>query len=322
MTELRSWIKLISVSSLLAVLGCSDSIAENNAESDPFSDTEIGASGTINGNYYCRPDTEGNGQLLIHLVGTFADPTTERSFEFALHACTHGFAAIVPSYNNATAARRACGDDDPCHEAFHREILYGEEVAPDPINVGPGESIVDRVSSLLERLSQNDTDFDWAALSTTFDSRDFEKITVSGHSQGNGHALYWARESRMRRTILLGGIAERLGPSSNDSDRVTWLKEMAVQSATPSERIKSFLHVDEDALTGIEGSRANLDLIGVAPQCDFFSLNHDCSAIEIPSMGCRNPVAAHGTVIVESFDENCGLGGVHSNNEAWDILLF
>jgi hypothetical protein len=306
---------------MLSILwACSDGNS-GDAPIDSYADTAIGASGLINSNYFCRPDTGGNGQLLIHLVGSFVEATTESSTVFARHACAHGFAAVVPEYNNATPARIACRDDDPCHDAFHREILFGKEGAPDPVNVGAGESIVERVSTLLSTLEVDDPGYDWKKLASKFDAGSLQTATVSGHSQGNGHALYWTREEEFQRVVLLGGVADRLGSTDADSDRVTWVKEMADTSATPNDRIYSFFHADEDRVTGVVGSRANLALIGVGPFCDYFNSEEGCMVIEIPSMGCVNPVAAHSVVLYESFSESYEPGGALSNGETWDLLL-
>jgi hypothetical protein len=306
---------------LLSLLSaCSDS-GFSDPPVDPYMDTFIGASGVVESSFFCRPDTKGNGQLLIHLVGSFVDASIDSSTGFARHACTHGFAALVPAYDNRNPARIVCGEHDLCHEDFHREILFGVEGAPEPVNVGYADSIVGIVTDLLHDLAEHDPGYDWDSLATKFEAGSLQSATVSGHSQGNGHALFWAREEVFRRVILLGGVADRLGPTAAEDDRVTWLKEMAGKSSTPIERIKSFYHLDEDGLTGIIGSRANLTRIGVSPFCDYFNLESRCSAIEIPEMGCVNPVAAHGVVLYETFSESCNPEGSLSNAKAWDLLL-
>ncbi len=314
-------IRVCLLASILVLApACSDSDS-SGATTVPYAETVIGANGAVNGNYFCRPESDGNVQLLIHLMGSFVEATSESSTAFALHACTHGFAALVPDYNNATPPGLACGEDDACHDAFHREILFGEEVAPDPISVNTGESIVERISALLNKLAADDPDYNWEELASRFATQELQTFTVSGHSQGNGHALYWAREEEFRRVVLFGGVADRLGPTDSDSDRVTWLKDMAISSATPLERIRSFLHVDEDGLTGVVGSRANLATIGAESDCDYFNLEEACKGIEIPGMQCLNPLSAHEVVISESFGENCEAGGANSNEEIWDLLL-
>ena len=58
---------------LLSLLSaCSDS-GFSDPPVDPYRDTFIGASGVVESSFFCRPDTKGNGQLLIHLVGSFVD---------------------------------------------------------------------------------------------------------------------------------------------------------------------------------------------------------------------------------------------------------
>lgn len=275
--------------------------------------------------WVCRPAraSDHNGGLLVHLVGTASDPSAD--FRVPEHACSLGWLAVAPAYENRNASRPVCGSEaGDCYERFHREILFGDDDAPTPVDVdGPG-SVVTRTRGLLDALAEDDPFDPWADAAAAFADDNLTQVALSGHSQGNGHALYWAREREVERVVLLAGVADRVRSGEPESDAVPWVAAFSEVTATPADRVASFLHVDEDGVTPVEDSRANLDALGVGEAvCDFETLPREgpCPRIEIGGMDC-GAGAAHITPVLRTFGDGCRLGGdAHDVRPAWDLLL-
>jgi len=273
--------------------------------------------------YACRPQDPAafNGRLLIHLVGTGDDPSNNDGFPE--RACQLGFAAIAPMYENEKASRDACSDD-ACFEAYHREILFGEP-GPDTVTVDGPNAVVARAQGLLDALAEDDAAFaPWAGLAQTFRSGHLEAMTLSGHSQGNAHALYWARETEVQRLVLLSGVADRLRLGEPDSAPPSWIADFTGVTKTPGERFFTFFHRDEDGLTPVADALDNDARVGLPAQsCDYSSppWPAGCHRLEVAPMGC-GATQAHISVTVRKWGGACQIGvGSNENAAAWAFLL-
>lgn len=302
------------------------------AELDPqISPVQVGPPGKGGGwgrHYACFPQEPGrwNGQLLVHLVGTWGDPATAHGL--AELACSLGFAAVVPMYKNTMDARSACGADSACYEGMRREVLYGGDSAPDPIQVDAANSFVHRLDTLLLRLAARERRFaPWTALRERVMARDLSAVAVSGHSQGAGHALLLARDHEVARVILLGGPTDRLRSGSPEHAAVDWVTTWAVGSKTPAARLWGYAHSDDKIVVPAQLT-ANYDALGVgATSCPFSEAGDyplACRRIRATAAGCQ-PVPAHVSVILRRFGEAqdaCKVDGQELSNAAtWQFLL-
>jgi hypothetical protein len=254
-------------------------------------------------------------------VGTGDDPS--KDVAFPQRACQLGYAAIAPMYENAKASRQVC-EDDACFEAYHREILFGEP-GPDGVDVDQPNSIQLRAQGLLDALAEDDAAFTgWAGLAADLSTGHLTNMTLSGHSQGNAHALYWARETEVRRLILFSGVADRLQLGEPDSHAAPWIADFASKTKTPGERFWSFVHRDEDGLTPVADADANAALYGLPTEtCDFLAppWPASCHRLQVAPMGC-GATLAHISVVLKSWGEKCQVGGAaHPNADAWAFLL-
>lgn len=272
--------------------------------------------------WYCRPG-EGvawNGRLVLHLVGTYGDPLDDH--RFPERACSLGYAAIAPMYENRDDARSTCEEDAACYEAFHAEVVDGEEGSP--VDVDADDSIVARASSLLTALTTSDATFaGWAALEDELAATAWPSVVVSGHSQGSGHALYIARDREVSRLVILAGPADQLRDGEADHMPPPWILSLPGRTVTPVDRFFAYIHLD-DTLERIPQVFASWDAMGLGTACDFQNAggyDAGCRRILIPSDGCLG-VSAHGTVVARTWGPMCRLGMMGSDNAAtWAFLL-
>jgi hypothetical protein len=272
--------------------------------------------------WYCRPGAgvSFNGQLVLHLVGTYSDP--EGDHRFAERACSLGWAAIAPMYENRDMARGTCGQDAACYEGFHVEVVDG--IDRSPVNVDANDSVLNRARTLLAALVAGDPGFSgWSALATELSGTDWPSVLVSGHSQGSGHALYVAREHATLRLVMLAGPADQLRDGMPDHAPPPWILELASRTATPVDRFFAYMHRD-DSLENVAQVFANWDAMGLGAACDYaLAGGYDaaCRRVLIPSDGCGG-LNAHTTVVSRGWGPMCRIGGAGFDNVAtWAFLL-
>ena len=272
--------------------------------------------------WYCRPaeGTAWNGRLVLHLVGTYSDPLDDN--RFAERACSLGYAAIAPMYENRDDARSTCEEDAACYEAFHAEIVDGVEGSP--VDVDADDSILARSTSLLGALAASDPSFaGWATLADELATMAWPSVVVSGHSQGSGHALYLARDRDVRRLVILAGPADQLRDGEADHMPPPWILELAARTVTPIDRYFAYIHMD-DTLERIPQVFASWDAMGLGTACDYAQAggyDAGCRRILIPADDCLG-LNAHSTVVVRTWGPMCRLGAAGSDNVAtWAFLL-
>ncbi len=290
----------------------------------------VGELGETDGlHFHCRPENaeSHNGKLAIHFVGTGADPLTKH--DFSLRACSLGFAALAPMYENSQGVRDLCQNDSTCYEAVRKEIIYGIDESP-LVEVSSASSLLNRTETLLTHLAATDSSFPaWARLASEFSQGAWDALTLSGHSQGSGHALLLARDHAVERVVMLAGV-----PDSLSVDRATapaaWILEF--QSASPktaSSRFYGYNHQD-DGLAGYSAVIANYETLGMDPiACaaggpDISTYPSACRRLYVPASGCGD-FEAHRVVAVDTFgtaEAPCSIpGNDHSNAYPWQFLL-
>ena len=278
--------------------------------------------------YACYPAVAArwNGQLLVHLVGTWGNPAS--SHGLAELACSLGFAAVAPMYKNLQDARAVCGADSLCYEGMRREVLYGGDTGPDPIQVDAANSLVHRLDTLLLRLSARERRFaPWGVIRERVMARDLSAVVVSGHSQGAGHALVLARDHEVARVIMLGGLTDRLRSGTAEHAAVDWVAAWQSNSKTPAARLWGYNHSD-DKIVILSHLQANYAALGVGEKECPFSEAGDyplaCRRVRATAARCA-PTEAHVSVVQRRFGGDgspCNLDGSDVSNAAtWQFLL-
>jgi hypothetical protein len=295
---------------------------------DPTVETVPSGGDRAGMHYACHPGEAArwNGQLLVYFVGTGDNP--ERSHGLAELACSLGFAAIAPMYENQRDARFACGANSACYDGMHREVLYGGDSAPDPIRVDEANSILHRLDTVLTHLADRDEHFPpWTAIRARVTGRDFTSVVLAGHSQGSGHAVFLARDHQVARVIALAGPSDRLDSGKPSHAAVEWVAQWRSDSKTPPARLLGYNHEDDGILV-YRQLAASYDALGVdAASCersDRGELPATCRRVRMTPSRCRS-FEAHIAVALRHFgseQEACKLDGkLHDNTRTWTFLL-
>ena len=187
---------------------------------------------------FYNPDCNEKGVLLIHLVGTFGDPY--QTIYFPSLAANNGIHVLSLKYPNDLSAQTACSssNDPDCHLKFRREIIEGVDYSPE-VSVDSVNSISNRLIRLLQYMDVNFPAQNWGQFYTV-DSIHWNKVMISGHSQGGGHAAVMGIDRPLKRVLMFASPNDY---SNTFSQTAPWTLDPHV---TPDSAYYSFNNINDD----------------------------------------------------------------------------
>jgi hypothetical protein len=188
------------------------------------------------------------GRLLVFLPGTTGAPQQyatliERAARLGHHAVGLAYVNQVP-VNVLCAGMGASG----CHEQVRREILFGTDES-DLVEVDSDNGVFHRLDRLLAYLETLAPDEAWSRYRDASGAVRWDRVVVSGHSQGAGHAAFIARLHRVARAVLFSG-----------TEPAPWTQ--AGDFATPAADFFGFAHLLEPIYPPIQASWDNIGIPG------------------------------------------------------------
>ncbi len=189
--------------------------------------------------------------LLLFLPGTGGRP--ERTSDFADVAAAQGYRVIGLEYTDVPAVAQLCPrDPDPrCSERVRTKRIYGDDVTR-LIDDRAEESIVHRLVAVLRFLHREHPSEGWGEY-LDGDRPKWERIAVSGLSQGAGMAAFIAQRSLVARVILFSSPWDSYGPRRMLAPWVT-----LGPGATPPDRWYGAYHEREPTAETIRRAYAAL----------------------------------------------------------------
>jgi pimeloyl-ACP methyl ester carboxylesterase len=137
--------------------------------------------------------------------------------------------------------------EDTFFENVRGEVAYGEDLSP-YVDVGPVDSIVARLTTLLDFLAQDQPSMGWDAYRNVAgvgaDAIAWDRIIIAGWSEGGGEAGWLAREHLFAGVVLISAPTDVGGPIEGE-DRLppaSWVYDPRV---TPACRHFVFFHAGE-----------------------------------------------------------------------------
>ena len=178
--------------------------------------------------------------LVVFLTGTGGKPTGTANF--LKFIASQGYAVIALEYDDEPAVSQTCpqNPDPDCSEAFRRMRIDGVSDGPgtSPVTNSPNETIDARLATLLRFLTQDKPGEGWDYY-LDGDNIRWERIVVSGLSQGAGMAAYIAKHHQVARVVLFSSPWDVTGPTHAPAP---WL---SLPSATPMDRWFAEYHARE-----------------------------------------------------------------------------
>jgi hypothetical protein len=178
-----------------------------------------------------------NANLLVFFPPTGGTPAG--SWPFIEAAAKAGYRVIGLEYDNRVSVPQICGTnpDPACSDRFRQKRVFGEDVTKD-IDDLPAESIVNRMTKLLQYLNAHHHDEGWGRYLRN-GKPNWSRIAVAGHSQGAGMAAYIAKREKVARVIVLSGAWDRV------EETKVWAPWVTSPSATPLDRWYAAYHQKE-----------------------------------------------------------------------------
>ncbi len=212
-----------------------------------------------------------NNKLLVFIPGTGASAKTYQYLPTL--AANLGYHAITISYPNSKSAGSACASkpNDNCYTYFREEACFGTPVS-DEIDIDSLNSIAGRIKNLLNYLNLQFPFDGWGDYIDS-DQLNFSKIAFAGHSQGAGHALYFAKQKQIQRALLFSGPQDY---NYFNTTPATWMWQ---SGATPTSSIFSFSHL-RDEVSYFEILYKGVQAMGLTTQDDSTSVDGNPSPFQ------------------------------------------
>lgn len=184
-----------------------------------------------------RPALSSRSELLIFLNGSGGaplGPVGDPNHNLYTVARDEGLHALGVSYRSGRAIGLLCPPSalarDACYEPTRLSVLTGvpqTDAAPELADITPDEGVYARVAAALRTLASGDPDGGWAAF---LDDREpdaersirWDKVLVSGHSQGGGHAALVGKLHAVARVVMLASPCDSVAGAP-----ATWLTRSA-----------------------------------------------------------------------------------------------
>lgn len=192
--------------------------------------------------YALRPPTGGRGLLVVHFNGSGGSPrgatgTATGSWYGAARGA--GLHVLGVSYASDSAVGSLCQGDDACFEPTRTAILTGVPqagAAAELSGLSLDEGAFTRIARLLVTLSLRDAAGEWGRFIDETKLPDaeqairWEKVFVSGHSQGGGHAALIGKRNAVARVIMLASPCDAL----RSGEGASWLDGSSGYATPPA----------------------------------------------------------------------------------------
>ncbi len=241
-------------------------------------------------------------RLFVMLPGTGAIPRFYR--EIVRTGAARGYHAIGLTYPNDVAVGDRCAQnpDPDCAGKVRREVITGEDTSS-LLAVDRANAIVGRLIALLSYLNANFPDEGWGQYLIN-SQPDWARITVAGHSQGGGHAAYFAKLFALDRTVMFSSPGD-IGLTAGTPAQ--WL---GLPNLTPASRQYGFTHTADELVPFqliLSNWRAlGLDQFGPVVSVDGstppYANSHQLSTSAPPNPNPPGPVVApnHAAPVVDA----------------------
>ncbi len=276
--------------------------------------TGAGVSDDFGSHVAVAPLGAGVGRLFVHLQGTGGKPAN--SLLVLRQAGTQGLHALGLAYPNVPTVDSLCSasSDAACYEKVRLEIIDGTDRTP-LVNVDRTNSIENRLVAALTALAAQYPAEGWGQYLAAGVPR-WDRVVISGHSQGGGHAALMARDRLMARVCM---FASPKDTSSFFNAPAAWQTTVHV---TPTDRYYGFNHQQDSQATTLRNWAAlGLASLGAPVDVDVnappYAASHQLTTNAVPA----SAGAYHGSVVV---DRNTPLGadGAPLFKPVWSQMCF
>jgi len=170
--------------------------------------------------------------LVLFMPGTHGRPGNRHELPLMNLIVAQGYRLAWISFDNDISVSKVCphAPDADCSAKFRRMRVDG--TGPAPVDNPPAESVVSRLTHLLQALARAHPGEGWDGY-LAGGMPDWKRIVVSGHSTGAGMAAYIAKTREVARVVLFSSPWDDVHPPGQPSRTAPWL---SMPGATPVDR--------------------------------------------------------------------------------------
>lgn len=196
---------------------------------------------------YRAPTVVPNSRLFLFLPGTLASVRDSRLI--LAQAARSGYHTIGLAYPNTTELSSVCAlSSSGCFGDTRLEILTGQAVSA-VVEVDRANSIENRVLRLLQFMRHFDPGGNWEQFVVGDSAPAWEKVSVAGHEQGGGFALFIAH----RRVVARASAYSSFGDALPNGALAPWLRQ---PFATPIARVFGVISTFDELVSPSEALAA------------------------------------------------------------------
>jgi len=166
-----------------------------------------------------------------------------------------------------------------------------------------------RIINLLNYLDVEFSDQDWDSFLVDDENLDWSKIATGGHSQGAGHAAYFAKQEVVDRVLMFSGPNDFSDFTLTSAE---WLRE---QGATPTDRHFAYLGL-LDEIVDFEKQLTNIQGLGIYPAYD--TVHVDVVDAPYGDSRCLYTTQPPGIALL---NHNATVRLSLINNEVWEYMF-
>jgi hypothetical protein len=269
--------------------------------------TDIHYEAVQDSNMVVRNTTANINKLFLFIGGTGSN--TKSYSTISNFAGNLGYDVINLSYpNTVAAASLGSSSDSMVFNNYRQEVCYGAPVSTD-VTVDTLNCIYTRTLKLIQYLAVTYPKQNWNQYLIDSITLDWTKIAVAGHSQGGGHACYFAKFNNVERVLMFSSPNDY---SDYFSTSANWLRTPGV---TPMNKHFAYLHLLDEAVPFYKQLN-NLQGLGLYPLYDTTYV--DSSSSPYSHSNCLYTTQTPGLAILY---HNTTTKFSAINNSVWTYML-
>lgn len=246
---------------------------------------------------YINNQIAAKGKLFLFFPGTGGVPVFYR--QIVKHAANLGYHAVGLTYPNEIAINDLClnSSDITCHRRARMEVFDGVDRHPD-IQVDENNCIKRRAEKLIKYLADTYPSEGWEQY---LDGTEvlWNKVVVSGHSQGGGHAGIISKMFEVSRVIMFAAT-DWVASEATTADWIT------ATGPTPVDRYYGFINRYDEmvnfAVQQITWQNYGMDDFGSTVLVDGLAAPYDGTHMLYTELTPSNdPTKFHGSVVSDPY---------------------
>ena len=196
---------------------------------------------TEESHYIVRNNTNHLNKLLLFIGGSYSIP---KNYNIVCdEAATIGLDVISLSYPNRVATAPLGTSSDPSiFDNYRDELCFGNQVS-NVVDINLLNCISTRATKLLIYLKNTYPNQNWGQYLTATNTILWNKVIVSGHSQGSGHACFLGKINLVDRVVMFSGPNDY---STYFNSPANWLTQTGL---TPLNKQYSLLHTQDEIVS-------------------------------------------------------------------------